>query len=300
MWSGRLRRYDARKLDSSVQKLEPRIADRLAGLRDQSRRHRGPSRTTGYDHYVLLETPGEPQHLLWEGSLGVTDQRIVGRLRAADVVDASDEIEVAIKNLPVVGIGQPEWWPVADLYPAGKVPRFLSTKLKEADFFLIRLNCSFRPSRSRATIEWARFWIRLLPDADGRQPIAFDAYPREVTKEIERDVRLTFSPSFTFGQIGAAGGEAGFSLHYTQLEPVVTAAGVGESAVDWSYEVAHGSYVLGSKWMYLVVKAPKGMPSARVELDLVADVLTPRGVLPVALFARRDEETDKLITSLWG
>jgi hypothetical protein len=249
---------------------------------------------------VLLETPYEPQHLLWVGPLGVADQKIVSRLRRADVVDASDEIEVAIKNLPVVGIGQPEWWPVTDLYPAGELPRYLSTKLEEADFFLVRLNCSFRPSSSRATIEWARFWVRLLSDTEGRQPIAFDVYPREVTKEIEREVRMTFSPSFTFGQVGAAVGEAGFSLHYTQLEPVVTAAGVGESAVDWSYEVAHGSYVLGSKWMYLVVKAPKGMPSAHVELDLVADVLTPRGALPVALFARRDEATDKLIAPLWG
>ena len=237
---------------------------------------------------MLLETPHEPQHLLWVGPLGVADQKIVSRLRRADVVHASDEIEVAIKNLPVVGIGQPEWWPVTDLYPAGELPRYLSTKLEEADFFLVRLNCSFRPSNSRATIEWARFWVRLLSDTEGRQPIAFDVYPREVTKEIERDVRMTFSPSFTFGQVGAAIGEAGFSLHYTQLEPVVTAAGVGESAVDWSMMDMAGLYVLGSKWMYLVVKAPKGMPSAHVELDPASPTCLHRVALSRLLYLRAE------------
>jgi hypothetical protein len=53
----------------------------------------------------------------------------------------------------------------------------------------------------------------------------------------------------------------------------------------------------GTKWMYLLVKAPKGMTSGRALLDLEADVLV-RGVrLPVAFWSKREQEPEQLTVS---
>ncbi|HEX4208725.1 MAG TPA: hypothetical protein VHZ51_31890 [Ktedonobacteraceae bacterium] len=57
--------------------------------------------------------------------------------------------------------------------------------------------------------------------------------------------------------------------------------------------------VLGTKWMYLLVKAPKGQASGRAILELEADVLV-RGVRLPVTFWRRQEQDAQLTVSLWG
>src|SRR5258708_5735622 len=51
----------------------------------------------------------------------------------------------ALRCMPVVSIGQPETWALENLYPPGKLPQPIQTKLDQADFYLVRLSCSFRP-----------------------------------------------------------------------------------------------------------------------------------------------------------
>src|SRR6266571_8077741 len=74
----------------------------------------------------------------------------------------------ALRSMPIVSIGQPETWPLQDLYPPRKLPRPIRTKLSQADFYLVRLSCAFRSLHKESRIEWARFRVVLLPDASTR------------------------------------------------------------------------------------------------------------------------------------
>src|ERR1017187_906704 len=71
----------------------------------------------------------------------------------------------ALRNMPVVSIGQPETWTLKDFYSSSKLPRPIRSKLSQADFYLVRLSCSFRPVHEESRVEWARFRAALLPDA---------------------------------------------------------------------------------------------------------------------------------------
>src|SRR5712692_6115278 len=77
----------------------------------------------------------------------------------------------ALRTMPVVSIGQPETWTLQDFYAPSKLPRPIRTKLGQADFYLVRLSCSFRPVNGENRVEWARFRAALLPHSStGGQP----------------------------------------------------------------------------------------------------------------------------------
>jgi len=81
----------------------------------------------------------------------------------------------ALRDMPVVSIGQAETWTLQDFYAPNKLPRPIRTKLSQADFYVVRLSCSFRPVHKESRVEWARFRANFLPHpSTGVQPLAFD------------------------------------------------------------------------------------------------------------------------------
>src|SRR6266699_715500 len=162
----------------------------------------------------------------------------------------------ALRNMPVITIGQPETWPLQELYSPGKLPRPIRTKLSQADFYLVRLSCSFRPIHEESRVEWARFRAALLPHPSTRaQPIAFDLYPQQVMQEVKRQIKVTLSPSLKFQEVEASLGNAEFGFEYTGLIPLVSAAIGASFDPSWDYRAGPGQEVQGTKWMYLLVKA---------------------------------------------
>jgi hypothetical protein len=81
-----------------------------------------------------------------------------------------------------------------------------------------------------------------------------------------------------------------FGLEYPELQPQISASGLGESSVEWSYEEARGIRLQGTKTMHLLIEAPKGMPSGRASLDLVADVLVRNSFLPTLMPRSKQQE----------
>lgn len=207
----------------------------------------------------------------------------------------------ALRSMPVVSIGQPATWPLQELYPPRKLPRPIRTKLSQADFYLVRLSCSFRPVHEESRVEWARFRAALLPlSSTGAQPIAFDIYPQQVVQEVKRQIKVTLSPSLKFQELEASLGSAEFGFEYTELIPLVSAALGTSFDPSWDYRTGPGQEVQGTKWMHLLVKAPKGMTSGRALLELEADVLV-RGVrLPVTFWRKQEQEPEQLTVTLWG
>jgi hypothetical protein len=204
-------------------------------------------------------------------------------------------------SMPVAAIGQCETWALQDFYSPGKLPRPIQTKLSQADFYLVRLSCSFRPVPKESRVEWARFRATLLPDSStGLQPIAFDVYPQQVVQEVKHQVKVTLSPSLKFQDLEASPGSAESGFEYTEIIPLVSAAIGAGFDPSWDYRAGPGQELQGTRWMYLLVKAPKGMTGGRALLDLEADVLV-RGVrLPVTFWRKQDQELGQLTVTLWG
>src|SRR5712691_7697815 len=164
--------------------------------------------------HVLVKRPLEPV------SDDVLDQS-VHDWQSRGVKLAPSEV---LRNMPVVSIGQSETWTLQDFYPPRKLPRPIRTKLSQADFYLVRLSCSFRPVHEESRVEWARFRAALLPHAStGAQPIAFDLYPQQVMQEVKRQVKVTLSPMLKFQELEASLGSAEFGFEYAEQVPLISA-----------------------------------------------------------------------------
>jgi hypothetical protein len=115
----------------------------------------------------------------------------------------------------------------------------------------------------------------------------------------KRNVNVTLGPTLKFQEVEAGLGNVGFGLQYVVLEPVISAAGVGETEPSWDYQAAPGMDLTGSKWMHLLVKAPKEMETGAARLDLAADLVKDRFRIP--LVARpKPTMADPLTVRLWG
>ena len=103
-----------------------------------------------------------------------------------------------------------------------------------------------------------------------------------------------------FQELEASLGSAEFGFEYTEQVPLISAAVGAGFDPSWDYGAGSRREVLGTKWMYLLIKAPKGLTSGRALLDLEADVLV-RGVrLPVVFWRQREQAAKQLTVSLWG
>lgn len=203
----------------------------------------------------------------------------------------------ALSQMPVVAIGPAETWPLADLYPPKKMPRAIRTQLVQADFYLVRFSCSFRPRHWENRVEWARFRAALLPN--GGQPTAFDLYPLQIEQEVAHQTNVTFSPLLKFQELEVSGGEATFGFAYTEKRPVVSAYIGSGFDPSWDYCAFKEQDVQGTKWMYVLVKAPKGMVRGQALLELEADLLVGQSRLPAVLWRHRPDAAAQLTVQLW-
>jgi len=248
---------------------------------------------------MWLQVPETIEHALWEGALEPATEEAVERVSQEWASrGVKGNVHDAICDLPLASIGRPEVWALPEVYPPDKMPHPLRAKLGEADFYLVRLACSFRPRKEQSRVAWARFIVRLLPDSAARQPIAFDLHPLMVTQEVRRNVKVTLSPSLKFQEIGAEIGGIEFGFEYPELQPLISAAGAGEERPSWDYEEARGVAVQGSKWMHLLIKAPQGMEMVRAVLDLAADVQVRDSRLPVLAIRDKEQARDRLTVRL--
>jgi hypothetical protein len=153
-------------------------------------------------------------------------------------------------------------------------------KLAErADYFLVRLACSFRPL-GRDQIHYAKLSVYLQPLAGKLPPIAFDLYPRSVYKPVESVFKVSIAPGLKFAEVAEISvGEASATIQYQELLPVIIGTGVQQSDPCWEFERARGQPIRGARFLYLIVERPREADAIRVIIDLTADVETRHGIL---------------------
>jgi hypothetical protein len=244
---------------------------------------------------MLLKAPTEITEAVIEGTLTVADPADEAVVREA----RGDRGERSIgRDLPVVSIGQPESWPVSDLLRDARAP--LIEASPDHEFRLVRLACSFRPKGDDPRIEWARFAVQLLPDASGRQPVAFDMHPLAAVHEVKRNFKVSLSPSIKFTDVVEAslgGVEAG--LEYPELLPMVSGSGIGETTPSWDYLAVRGTRVAGVRCMHLIARMPRGTGPVTANLELTAEMVGNGFRIPVVL-RRQHSETERLEVRLWN
>jgi hypothetical protein len=190
--------------------------------------------------------PTEESIQVWESTIQRQGRRIKG------------DFPLKKSNLPLVSIGIPDVWKLQDLYPKQKIPRSISVKLEESDFYFVRLACSFRPIHQEIAIENATFCL-LFQYTDGELPIAYDMHPLLIEKEDKKNVRFSLNPTLKFVQLETSLGEIEFGFEYNELTPLISATGVMEPNPAWEYKEAAGHILQGSKLMHLLMKVPKGL-----------------------------------------
>lgn len=250
---------------------------------------------------MWLAEPDEIKEILLEEPLKLVNGGNLDRMDRNDPTAGPPlRLEEVLRTMPIVSIGKPETWLLHEIYPRRQMPRVMQSKLTQADFYLVRLACSFRPIHQESRLQWARFRVLLLPDAQGQTPLAIDLYPLEVFEEIKRQITVSLDPTLKFHEVEMHIGQATFGIEYRGLQPHIVASGVGQTDPTWDYAEVKEITLQGSKWMYLLVKAPKGMTTGLARLDLVAEVAVRGRLLPVAVWRQAPEATSQITVHLWG
>ena len=241
---------------------------------------------------MWLRVPEKITDVLWEGAVEPASEDLVQEVnRGGEKSRISDKVA---RELPVVSIGRPEVWNLSDVIPESEMPKTLKVKLAEADFSLVRLACSFRPRSQKHTFKWARFVVELQAAGAEEQPVAYDLHPQFITQEVQRKVGITLTPMLKFKEVEANLAGVNFGFEYTELQPIISAAGFGETIVSWDFEATKGISIQGAKWMHLLLKRPLAQREVHAFLDLSADVSFQRSVLSVLAIKQREKVREQL------
>ena len=234
-----------------------------------------------------LITPDEVEDVMYDGQMGFD-------MLKDDSTLISEPTRATIR--PVVTVGRPEWWNLAQLAQEGGQPLGpeLSLLLRRADFYLVRLACSFHP-QGDSTIEKATFTAYMRPRSGDEFPIAFDLYPKYHFDEREYEFQVKVAPKLKFAEVLSGElGEAVVPIRFHRLRPVIVGSGIGQPDPAWEFEPAGTRPLWGCRMTYCIVKRPRGAQAVRISLDLSAEVKTPHtisgGIRGIILRAKIQEK----------
>jgi len=226
-----------------------------------------------------ITTPTDIKSPLYESQLELVSTSIGEEARS------KNQREVQKLIGPVVSLGQPQCWNLASLAreKGTALPAELALLLRDADFYLLELACSFRPERD-CQVTWARLDAYLQPKVGQDNPVAFDLYPLEVYNETKTDWKVNISPNLKFGmfegvKIEGSLGEMITTINFRKLEPIVVGFGRNQANPGWDFETSKTQPLRGVKVGYVIVKKPHGAEAVRLILNISADVMTQHGRL---------------------
>ena len=197
---------------------------------------------------------------------------------------AAAKTEPARNEWPAVTIGRPQCWDLAELASAKgtQLPAELRLLLDASDFRLLQLAFSFHPKRG-TQVNWARFEVGLDLGEGSASAVAYDVYPKEVTKRVDRNVKLTISPSLKLAGAEASLGSLTTDIAMAKVEPSVIAYGLMEATPSWDFTAHPQAPLVGSRFVYIIVQKPKGSGPLTANLRIVVNVAGPRGMFRAAL-----------------
>jgi hypothetical protein len=209
-------------------------------------------------------TPTEITSVAWEGEL----------------VAPAVSYALSTQERPVVTIGRPEMWTVAEALE-NQVGQKWTPPLGDADYWLVRLACTLRNPSGRQTITEAEQRLYLRPrnsSAGQAAAYAFSLFPDRLGVEDRGEVSASLGPELKFADgSGFSVGQLGARIECRQVFPVIQGYGAGESTPYWVFK-PHAAHPLeGSQYVYAVTVARANAGGIRASVELVVTVETQFG-----------------------
>ncbi len=223
----------------------------------------------------------EEDSILYDGSLQFTEASIREAVAAGQILNVRGRPSPL--SSPKVSLGRPVWWNLTDLAAAKGTPLPSEFALLKpvAEFFLVRLACSFRTGYGDNHIAWARLDAHLKgSDNNEIKPRIFDMYPAKINHQSKVNRQIGITPNLRFAEIaeGSLGGWV-TTVEYNKLIPIIIGSGVLENTATWEFRPQKEHPVLGSWVLHLIVERPKPLNVIDLIISLDAVVETKAGLL---------------------
>jgi len=233
--------------------------------------------------FELKTSPSEPKELLFEVEFGLSETTLINNQRNIPAGDISTFLGKKNK----ISVGKPQ---VMNIEKALKEKNIKTTaKIKQmldkSDFYHIRFACTFKPDKECKFV-WVRFGLKLYginieKKAKDNLPIAYDMFPKEVYEEIKVKRATNIGPNFKFKDFIQFGVGSKSEKEFIKYEPEIISFGLLEPDPCWDFRKSKGKdFIIGSKELFLIVKAPKGM-NVEAKFEFAAEVHSFLGILPM-------------------
>ncbi len=137
-----------------------------------------------------------------------------------------------------------------------RMPAEIEMLLDDFDFYLIQSAFSCMPAQDNQ-FKWARIVAKMEPLSENmKNPIAYDAYPRDIYEEKKEKHRLSIGLSLKFAEIIEPKAECVEEIEFTRLVPLITIAGIGRSEPTWNFSERAAFNLKDGNTFYIIVKTP--------------------------------------------
>jgi|GEM_PF-3324174 len=195
--------------------------------------------------------------------------------------DEPDDVEIRERLRGyVVEVGKPESYNLKEMYKIQEIkpPVKIQLLFKKYDFWLIEAPVSFMPSHN-TYFKWARVLVKMAPLSDDiEKPIAHDAYPNNISEEVQEKHKVSIELDLKFAEIIEPKVQYVDEIEFTRLKPVIEVAGIGTSQPIWEFSGKALSNHKDAKTLYTIVKTPQGIEGMNISFFLYAGVPTIGGL----------------------
>jgi hypothetical protein len=183
----------------------------------------------------------------------------------------------------IMEVGEPERWNLKELCNRKgiKLPDKIEMLCDEYDFWLIQSSLTFMPAHDNQ-FDWARIVAKMEPLSESmKNPIAYDAYPRNIYQERKEKHRVGIGFSLKFAEIIGVNGEYVQEIEFTRLVPAITVAGIGKSEPTWDFRDRAAFNLKDVNALYVIMKTPIKSEGIKLSYFSYAQIHTKwGGIIP--------------------
>ena len=180
-------------------------------------------------------------------------------------------------DLPVVKMGQPQWFPDERLTSEPWTPPAGSRR-----FGLARFAFALNPIGHQA-IQSVDFTLNFKavggPSGGNAAPLVFDLYPKTTTEEQTGSFMLGVEPKVKIGVAEVSGFKAEVKSDVRQTHVVTRASGVQQTFAQWQFKAGKTHPLEGDQVLLVMLQLAPGVVAARASAQLSAEVATSLGPL---------------------
>jgi hypothetical protein len=192
----------------------------------------------------------------------------------------------------IMEVGEPDYWSLREYCERKgiELPVEMEMLCDKFDFRLIISAFSFTPAHGNK-FKWGRIVGKMDPISTGKEPIAYDAYPRDIYQEIQEKQQMSIGLDLKFGPI-TPGVKYVREISFTRLVPQITVAGIGKSSPTWDFQDNAAFNLKGVNALCIIAKTPLASDGIKISFPSYAQIKTYWGQVPIPTTAKFLEGND--------